>query len=133
MKSYTFNTKSLFVFVLISCVFFVSTVVLSLVDVQGPSSPADQPEHGAAEAGEEPRGFSPDRLPQAVAGAGLVEGEHVGSEDVELAAGGVARHVLSGCRTPTGTEEPGLGSSPAPAPQRMCGNKSETQQLGVSA
>lgn len=61
--------------------------VVSLAAVQGSSSPADQSEHGAAEGGEGPPRLGPDRQSEALAGAGLVEGEPAGWEVTELAAG----------------------------------------------
>lgn len=70
--------------------------VVSLVAVQGSSSSADQPEHGAAERGEGPSCVGPDQQSEALAGAGLVEGEPGRREDPELAAGATG-DSKSGC------------------------------------
>lgn len=90
--------------------------VVSLVAVQGSSSSADQPEHGAAERGNGPPRVGPDQQSEALAGAGLVEGEPAGCEDTELAAG-AAGDSGSGCGAATGEEEPGLGSCLYPTSQ----------------
>lgn len=101
-----------------SCVLTVSRCVFSLAAVQGSSSSADQPEHGSAERGERPPGVGPDRQSEALAGAGLVEGEPAGREDPELAAGAErSGDVRTGRRDAAGEEEPGLGSCPNPAAQ----------------
>jgi len=106
--------------------------VFSLAAVQGSSSSADQPEHGAAEGGEGPPGVRPDGLSEALAGAGLLEGERCSSEDTELAAG-AAGDSEPGRRAAIGAEEPGLGSNPYTSNQRLSGYKSPTQHLGVPA
>lgn len=67
--------RDLCVYVMISLLLPCFLGVVSVVGVQGSSSTADQPEHGAAERGEGPPSVSPDRQSEALAGAGLVAGE----------------------------------------------------------
>lgn len=61
--------------------------VFSLAAVQGSSSSADQPVHGAAERGEDPPSVGTDRQSEALADAGLVEGEPASCEATALGAG----------------------------------------------
>lgn len=88
----------------------------SLAAVQGSSSSADQPEHGASERGEGPPGVDPDQQSEALAWTGFVKGEPDSWEDTEL-AGRAAGESRSGHWAATREEEPGLGSCPYPAAQ----------------
>lgn len=62
-------------------------VFFSLAAVQRSNSSAAQPELGAVERGEGPPCVSTDRQSEALADAGLVEGEPASCEDTVLGAG----------------------------------------------
>lgn len=85
--------------------------VFSLAGVQGSSSPADQPERGAAEGGEVPPRVRPGGRPEALAGTGLLQGKPCRGEDAEPAAG-AAGDSEAGGRFAAGAEESRLGSCP---------------------
>lgn len=84
--------------------------VVSLVGVQRSSSSADQPEHGPSEGGEASPPDGSHQQPEALVGAGLVQGEPDRCEAAELATGAPGGFGSS-CRAAAGEEEPGLGSS----------------------
>lgn len=91
-------------------------VSFSLAAVQRPSPPADQPERGAVERGGDPGSVCADPQPEAVAPAGLVEGEPACWEVTVLGAGAAA-DCGSGGGAAAGEEEQSLGSCLHPAAQ----------------
>lgn len=86
--------------------------------VQGPSSPAAQPERGAAAGGAEPPGVDAGRLPEAVAHSGPAEGEPAGRQAAALGRG-AAGDGLPGHWGGVGEEEPHLGSRGRPAARQV--------------
>lgn len=84
-----------------------------LVGVQRSNSSADQPEHGSAEGGEASPHHCSHQQPEALAGAGLVQGEPDRCEAAELGTGAPGGFESSSGAA-AGEEEPGLGSSFSP-------------------
>lgn len=91
----------MFAFLLINGLF-------SLVSVQGSSSSADQPEHGAVERGKVPPSSHTRQRSEALAHTGLHEEQPAGFEAAVLGEGrtGDRRPV---CGSSAGEEEPSLG------------------------
>lgn len=89
--------------------FFLMNGLSSLVTVQGSSSSADQPEHGAAQRGKVPPSSHTRQRSEALAHAGLAE-EQPASFEAAVLGEGTTGDGSTVCGSSAGEEEPSLGS-----------------------